>query len=616
MNTHADKTQENKSQSLANEISQKQSGGESTFQFVDNRPEAIVQRKLQAMADNYSTQQQNPIQKKAVAVTPASEAPTSEVVGKNNTGLPDNLKSGIENLSGYSMDDVKVHYNSNKPAQLQAHAYAQGADIHLGPGQEKHLPHETWHVVQQKQRRVKPTMQLKGKVNVNDDAFLEKEADVMAGQALQKKLSVIENRLVENPITQNRSKAIVQRVYLNKTTWAEATFDEFDSDTHVDTSDFNTEQEYEDLLADQSDKLAPTLIAAIQQECKTRQEEVVEEHWYKTAAHLGFEVEGLLTDKDFDISNSKWNKTLVSDEPLFHGTHRTPEETLGRPDGPDGTGFVSAALREKRAEGSQEVPPVKWRTGFDDIELASAVCLAKDVKGTAFFPLTGDDTTQEQRQLDDEKPIYLYAIRVPSGQQMVDTYGAQSSLEEYERSQEEERPSDQERLVYDPGYEIDEGANADCRWQFQEHAVTEVTPEQIVGVWRVERTRLIETALGGGERAGVRFRIHEESQFHPLLKPTQGSEAVAAKAKEIVGQYQQFYPTNEAHYLSYMGIIRHTDGTGKKPTTFEEAQSSVKPVISDVTNLQAPGQREDDQYIWDNPTPSEAMARGLYDKKK
>lgn len=38
MKTYADKTQENKSQSVANTISQKQSGCESTFQFVDNRP--------------------------------------------------------------------------------------------------------------------------------------------------------------------------------------------------------------------------------------------------------------------------------------------------------------------------------------------------------------------------------------------------------------------------------------------------------------------------------------------------------------------------------------------------------------------------------------------------
>jgi hypothetical protein len=102
---------------------------------------------------------------------------------KINTGLPDNLKSGIENLSGYSMDDVKVHYNSDKPATLQAHAYAQGTEIHIATGQEKHLPHEAWHVVQQKQGRVKPTIQLRNKVNVNDDPGLEKEADVMGGRA-------------------------------------------------------------------------------------------------------------------------------------------------------------------------------------------------------------------------------------------------------------------------------------------------------------------------------------------------------------------------------------------------------------------------------------------------
>jgi hypothetical protein len=107
---------------------------------------------------------------------------------KNETGLPNNLKSGIENLSGYSMDDVRVHYHSLKPAQLQALAYTQGTDIHVAPGQEKHLPHEAWHVVQQKQGRVQPTMQLQG-VNVNDNAGLEHEADVMGGKAIQLKVN-------------------------------------------------------------------------------------------------------------------------------------------------------------------------------------------------------------------------------------------------------------------------------------------------------------------------------------------------------------------------------------------------------------------------------------------
>ena len=124
----------------------------------------------------------------------------------NNTGLPDNLKSGIEQLGGLDMSDVKVHYNSPKPAQLQAHAYAQGTDIHISPGQEQHLPHEAWHMVQQKQGRVKATVQLKTGVPVNDDAGLEHEADVMGRRSLQSSGPGVA------PAKQASSAVIVQRV--------------------------------------------------------------------------------------------------------------------------------------------------------------------------------------------------------------------------------------------------------------------------------------------------------------------------------------------------------------------------------------------------------------------
>jgi Domain of unknown function (DUF4157) len=99
-------------------------------------------------------------------------------------GLPLALKSGIEALSGISMDTVNVHYHSSQPAKLNALAYTWGRDIHLAPGQEQHLPHEAWHVVQQAQGRVKPTLQLKGGVSVNDSQGLEHEADVMGAKAL------------------------------------------------------------------------------------------------------------------------------------------------------------------------------------------------------------------------------------------------------------------------------------------------------------------------------------------------------------------------------------------------------------------------------------------------
>jgi hypothetical protein len=105
----------------------------------------------------------------------------------NKTSLPDRLQTGIEVLSGLSMDDVQVHYNSSKPNQLNALAYTQGTDIYVASGQEKHLPHEAWHVVQQKQGRVKPILQMKNGTQINDDKGLESEADVMGAAALNQK---------------------------------------------------------------------------------------------------------------------------------------------------------------------------------------------------------------------------------------------------------------------------------------------------------------------------------------------------------------------------------------------------------------------------------------------
>jgi len=97
-------------------------------------------------------------------------------------GLPASLQAGIERLSGMSMADVQVHYNSAMPAQVGALAYAQGSNIYLGPGQSQHLAHEAWHVVQQRQGRVRPTIQVNG-MAVNDNIQLEREADVMGAQA-------------------------------------------------------------------------------------------------------------------------------------------------------------------------------------------------------------------------------------------------------------------------------------------------------------------------------------------------------------------------------------------------------------------------------------------------
>ncbi len=140
---------------------------------------------MQIPVSNYSA---NPSPLQALAQSDR-ETPVQrqeeEKKAENETGLPDSLKEGIESLSGYDLSGVRVNYNSPKPAQLNAHAYTQGQAIEVAPGQERHLPHESWHVVQQMQGRVRPTTEVNG-YGVNGDRGLEREADVMGQRAVQK----------------------------------------------------------------------------------------------------------------------------------------------------------------------------------------------------------------------------------------------------------------------------------------------------------------------------------------------------------------------------------------------------------------------------------------------
>ncbi len=101
---------------------------------------------------------------------------------KDNTGIPAQMKKKFERSSGFSFDDVRVHYNSEKPAQLHAHAYTQGNEVYVAPGQEKHLPHELGHVVQQKSNAVTPTGEISG-MPLNDDEAMESGADRLAEEA-------------------------------------------------------------------------------------------------------------------------------------------------------------------------------------------------------------------------------------------------------------------------------------------------------------------------------------------------------------------------------------------------------------------------------------------------
>ena len=149
--------------------------------YAQKNKNAVQTKRESSVSIIDTSSQSESLQRKADMANAAAQR--AEAPRPNNTGMPDNLKAGIESLSGFSMDDVRVHYNSSKPATVQALAYTQGTDIHVAPGQEKHLPHEAWHVAQQMAGRVSPTTNING-MPVNDNAALEHEADVMGEKAV------------------------------------------------------------------------------------------------------------------------------------------------------------------------------------------------------------------------------------------------------------------------------------------------------------------------------------------------------------------------------------------------------------------------------------------------
>jgi hypothetical protein len=162
-------------------------------QEIPEEEEPLQGKMIETIQRQEIPEEEEPLQGKFTGTVQRQEIPEEEeplqTKRENNTGMPDNLKAGVESLSGIDMSDVRVHYNSSRPAEVGALAYTQGTNIHVAPGQERHLPHEAWHVVQQIKGEVHPTIQVNG-FALNNDSELEKEADVMGKRSIQMRPAV------------------------------------------------------------------------------------------------------------------------------------------------------------------------------------------------------------------------------------------------------------------------------------------------------------------------------------------------------------------------------------------------------------------------------------------
>ncbi|OJJ16775.1 hypothetical protein BKI52_33255 [marine bacterium AO1-C] len=175
---------------------------QSPYQTREGKLGSVQAKQQPIQAKQRSVQaKQRPVQKNNLqANQQASGTPAKEAQVKANVGA----------LTGVDVSDAQVHYNSNKPAQLKAEAYAQGNEVHLASGKEAHLGHELAHVVQQKQGRVQPTIQGNNGVGVNNDPKLEHEADVIGAQAMQAKTLESGKPLQQLPAQSSSTQLVAQ----------------------------------------------------------------------------------------------------------------------------------------------------------------------------------------------------------------------------------------------------------------------------------------------------------------------------------------------------------------------------------------------------------------------
>lgn len=203
------------------------------MQWILTNPDSITQEEFMFFQSTVGYQQalrvmeegrrRKQLQKVGVPAVETSRQPnrTNIQAGEDapsGDGLPENLKIGLENISGISLSDVKVHKNSEEPEKVGAQAYTQGTDIHIAPGQEKCLPHEGWHAVQQKQGRVEAEIQLKTGAAVNEDSKLEREACVMGARAERdgSESGAIQGLPASEPKSSKINGNVIQRVTLQE----------------------------------------------------------------------------------------------------------------------------------------------------------------------------------------------------------------------------------------------------------------------------------------------------------------------------------------------------------------------------------------------------------------
>lgn len=132
---------------------------------------------------------------------------------ENHTEIPTQLKERMEQRFGVSFDNVRLHYNSDLSARMDALAYTKGNRMKIAPGQERHLHHEA---------NVKDTKAVQLGDNKDNDKLINKRVE---GKVIQAKLPDVvdwdkvyapfnEDTIIEGTRKISDSKSLIQMLDL------------------------------------------------------------------------------------------------------------------------------------------------------------------------------------------------------------------------------------------------------------------------------------------------------------------------------------------------------------------------------------------------------------------
>ena len=252
---------------------------------------------------------------------------------------------------------------------------------------------------------------------------------------------------------------------------------------------------------------------------------------------------------------------------LWRGDDRGPQAVRK-------TGFTTKNERKHNYKPGEEPRDniIKWRSGNnqDDLDEDSAVCVARDLRGAAFFPL-------------DKAAKYIYAVGL---KRATSTFRAQQSTEQAGTGSSAMSGA---RYPYDP--EEAEPDRQSAIWQFQELAAHRIEGREIVACYEIERELLMDD--GGAPSygvvkmamAGIRFKL---TPVWEDPNPSSAMAQVIAKANVIAREYADWYPADDDVYISYYGFVEDQDPDDKPSTMAEVTRKYEDGDIVQIDGLAGP----------------------------